>query len=277
MRASRNGDEPSEGVSPTGGLPEPGIPANGKPASDRGDGCPAPRGKARDLELRRGMYAGLPLDEGGACSQRQGAVFRDGDEPLQGSPGHGFYRAQGLRGLSRPGPDVFCPGHPCGEEGSGVPGKGIQGEPSGTARSRGRGVCRDDLEVHPVAQAQKQIVGSQAGMLPPGLGGNYQSFRDEGGSRFESGCRNGDMIQNAAHDEYLLLEIKGQALFSLFTGSGERHRCSLGRRRRLSSLTTAPETDIPVGFSALALSPRGYSLRPWGVEFTLCPATLPLP
>ncbi len=35
----------------------------------------------------------------------------------------------------------------------------------------------------------------------------------------------------------------------------------LGRRRTLSSVTTAPETDIPVGFSALAL----------------CPATLPLP
>ena len=51
----------------------------------------------------------------------------------------------------------------------------------------------------------------------------------------------------------------------------------LGRRCRLSSLTTAPETDILVGFSARALSPRGYSLRPWRVEFTLCPATLPLP
>ena len=65
----------------------------------------------------------------------------------------------------------------------------------------------------------------------------------------------------------------------------------LGRRCRLSSLTTAQainsapcvrrlpacETDILVGFSARALSPRGYSLRPWRVEFTLCPATLPLP
>ena len=73
----------------------------------------------------------------------------------------------------------------------------------------------------------------------------------------------------------------------------------MGRRCRLSSLTTAKEinsapfvrrlpaceTDIHVGFSARALSPRGYlrkvrgarSLRPWWVEFTLCPATLPLP
>ncbi len=72
----------------------------------------------------------------------------------------------------------------------------------------------------------------------------------------------------------------------------------LVRRCRLSSLTTAQainsapcvrrlpacETDILVGFSAGAvpqgMSPqkaRSGSLRPWRGEFTLCPATLPLP
>jgi hypothetical protein len=43
--------------------------------------------------------------------------------------------------------------------------------------------------------------------------------------------------------------------------AGNAAGARLGRRCRLSSMTTAPETDIHVGFPARAL----------------CPATLPLP
>ncbi|MPM19627.1 hypothetical protein SDC9_66053 [bioreactor metagenome] len=150
------------------------------------------------------------------------------------------------------------------------------------------------IGVRRVEEGDAQVVGPAEGPLglgegQPDDGDGAESYLRQGNSRLPEG--------KVFHGRQLLLagrfpafhhriadkspDRKGGAIENAITpclrAAGSVTGARLGRRRTLSSVTTAPETDILVGFSALALSPRGSSLRPWRGEFTLCPATLPLP
>ena len=151
------------------------------------------------FELGRRASIGVPLDERGRyAAERNRAIGRDGDEPVERATAHGLDVPERFGGGGDGGANIGRAHDPGGQARRRPGAEAIEGEPTRPRRRRDSRIWRDNLKECGIAEAQQQIVGRHARVLAADLRRNAEGLRHEGGARFKREGGNGDVIEERA-------------------------------------------------------------------------------
>ena len=121
----------------------------------------------------------MPFDERWRDAvERQAAISRDGDLPMQRPTAHGFNIAQGMRGRSHRGADIVGSTDPCRQSRPQIREFLIELEPARSIGAGGIGINRKYFQIEGIAKPEQAIVSPHARMLTAGLRGNSQGVAD---------------------------------------------------------------------------------------------------
>ena len=138
----------------------------------------------------------MPFDERWRDAvERQAAISRDGDLPMQRPTAHGFNIAQGMRGRFRRGADIVGSTDPCCQPRRQFRGFLIELKPARPIGTRGSGIDRKYFQIEGIAKPEQAIVSPHAWMLTAGLRRNTQGVADVLHARLQRGRRD-DYVVN---------------------------------------------------------------------------------